>query len=59
MLIYVNFNFAFLGLDNVYFHWNIYCSFFKPFKTLAVRAFPSIKHFVSCFTSDKALLLVF
>ena len=32
-------------------------SFFKPFKTLEVRALSDIKH--SCFISDKAPLLVF
>jgi hypothetical protein len=40
MFIYINFSFNFICLENVYFtpmySWDV--SFFKPFKTLAVRA---------------------
>ena len=66
MLIYINFNFDFLGLDNVYFE-NYFANEhiativrFKPFKTLTAHVLSQYKTlvFVSHFISDKALLLV-
>jgi hypothetical protein len=64
--VYINFSFDFLRLDNVDFKITSPVnssdgSFFKPFKTLVVRASSDIKHSscASCFISDKALLIVF
>ena len=55
----------FLGLENIHFQtWFTNCVlrglFFKPLKKLALRALSDLKHLaiVSCFISDKALLLV-